>query len=83
MRKFKKKSFFIDLQKLSKDFENEGIELSIKKLQKIISAMKTLLYKVLKWASGQDDQNQLIGNVQTMLSERSALRDIHIQAFTT
>ena len=41
----------LDSLKLSRDIENEGIEISNDKLQTILKALRTFLFKVLKAGS--------------------------------
>lgn len=40
----------LDILKLSKELENEGVEISNEKLQNIVKALKTFLFKVLQTA---------------------------------
>jgi hypothetical protein len=44
----------LDILKLSKELENEGIEISNAKLETIIKALKAFLFKVLKQAANQN-----------------------------
>ena len=41
----------LDILKISRDLENEGIEISNEKLSNILKALKTFLFKVLKAAA--------------------------------
>lgn len=50
----------LDVLKISKDVENEGVEISNEKLQTILKALKTFLFKVLKTASQQGADHPLL-----------------------
>ena len=47
----------LDMQKLSKELENEGVELSNEKLHNIVKSLKQFLFKVLKTAQAHPDQH--------------------------
>lgn len=40
----------LDMLKLSKELENEGVELSNEKLHNIVKALKIFIFKILKTA---------------------------------
>ena len=64
--------------------ENEGIEISNEKLQTILKALKTFLFKILKAGSIKDsDHAQIVQTVSQILTERTALREKMITAVAT
>ena len=71
----------LDSLKISRDIENEGIEISNDKLQTILKALRTFLFKVLKAGSVQGaDHTQIVQQVSSILTERTALREKMILA---
>jgi hypothetical protein len=54
----------IDIQKIQRELENEGVELSNEKIQAIVRALKTFLFRVLKMVSAQHvEEAQIIEKV--------------------
>jgi hypothetical protein len=54
----------IDIEKIQRELENEGVELSNDKIQSVIRALKTFLFRVLKMVSAQQvDEAQIIEKV--------------------
>jgi hypothetical protein len=47
----------LDILRLSRELENEGVELSNEKIMTVVRALKALLFKVLK-AGSQSAENQ-------------------------
>ena len=74
----------LDLGRISRELENEGVELSNNKVTKVVSALRAFLFKVLKQAANSQtaDHTQLIEATATLLSERCALKQNIIAAFT-
>ncbi len=74
----------LDILKISRDIENEGIEVSNEKLQTILKALKTFLFKILKAGSVKDaDHGQIVQTVTYILTERTALKEKMITAVAT
>ena len=62
---------------ISRDLENEGIELSNEKISKILSALKQLIkvyYRVFSKLSGQEGTGDVATELQTALEEQLRIR---------
>jgi len=53
----------LDTVRLSREIENEGVEVSNEKIETVVRALKQILYKVLKIGSqgGVENQSALLG----------------------
>lgn len=47
----------LDVSRIGRELENEGVELSNKKIAKIVSALREFLFKVLKFVATQGAEN--------------------------
>ena len=74
----------LDTLRLSRELENEGVEISNRKIDIIIRALKAILYKVLKLGSTSiDAQSQVLGLLSAVLAERCSFKEKMINAIVT
>lgn len=71
----------LDVLKLSRELESEGVEVSNEKLNKVVSAIKSLLFKVLKQSSQSvDGQTLILQQLSAILAERCSFKEKMINA---
>ena len=75
----------LDVLRLSREIENEGVEVSNDKIETVVRALKLVLFKVLKAGSqgGIENQSAVLGQLQTILSERCSFKEKMITAIVT
>lgn len=74
----------IDILKISRELENEGVEISNKKIDTILKALKAVLYKVLKQGSTSvEAQSQVLGQLSAVLAERCSFKEKMINSIVT
>ena len=74
----------LDLLKISRELENEGVEISNKKIDTILKALKAILYKVLKHGSTSvEAQSLVLGQLSAVLAERCSFKEKMINAIVT
>ena len=64
----------IDAVRIGKEFENEGVELSNKKINTMVASLKTYLHKSLKEVAKSQDLGALVATISNQLGERSGLK---------
>jgi hypothetical protein len=71
----------LDVLKISRELENEGVELSNEKIMTVIRSLKTVLFKVLKLGSASlEAQTPVLQQFQAVLSERCSFKEKMIGA---
>ncbi len=75
----------LDTVRLSRELENEGVEVSNDKIESVVRALKLILFKVLKQGSqgGQETQTTVLGHLQVILGERCSFKEKMINAIIT
>ncbi len=74
----------LDTLKISRELENEGVEISNRKIDIIIRSLKAILYKVLKQGSTSvESQSQVLGLLSAVLAERCSFKEKMINAIVT
>ena len=75
----------LDTVRLSRELENEGVEVSNDKIESVVRALKLILFKVLKQGSqgGQETQTTVLGHLQAILAERCSFKEKMINAIIT
>ena len=74
----------LDTLKISRELENEGVEISNRKIDIIIRALKAILYKVLKQGlTSVENQSQVLGLLSAVLAERCSFKEKMINAIVT
>ena len=74
----------LETLKISKELENEGVEISNRKIDIILRALKAILYKVLKLGSTSvEAQSQVLGLLSAVLAERCSFKEKMINAIVT
>ncbi len=74
----------LDTLRLSREIENEGVEVSNEKIETVVRALKVILFKVLKYGSqGADAQTAVLSHIQAVLGERCSFKEKMITAIAT
>ncbi len=68
----------LSVLRLSRELENEGVEISNEKLQILVDALKVVMHRVFKQAIG--NQEAVMEALTVVLSERTALREKMVTA---
>lgn len=71
----------LDILRISRELENEGVELSNEKILTVVRALKAILFKVLKLGSTSvENQTAALQSLQVLLSERCSFKEKMINA---
>ena len=74
----------LDILRISRELENEGVELSNEKILTVLRALKVVVFKVLKLgAQGVESQSAALGALQGVLAERCSFKEKMINAIVT
>lgn len=74
----------LDTLRLSRELENEGVEVSNEKIEKVVQALRAVLFKVLKACSqGTDAQTAVLQQLSVILAERCSFKEKMINALVT
>ncbi|TNV86541.1 hypothetical protein FGO68_gene8655 [Halteria grandinella] len=71
----------LDILKISRELENEGVELSNEKILTVLRALKAIIFKVLK-AGSQSVESQTVAlqTLQVILTERCSFKEKMVNA---